>query len=57
MAVEVFEGNTSDPSTLATQVEKLKERFGLTRVVLAGDRGMITAAASSRISSLPGWTG
>jgi transposase len=44
VAVEVFDGNTSDPSTLATQVGKLKERFGLTRVVLAGDRGMITAA-------------
>lgn len=44
VAVEVFDGNTSDPSTLATQVSKLKERFGLTRVVLAGDRGMITAA-------------
>jgi hypothetical protein len=43
VAVEVFEGNTSDPSTLAAQVSKLKERFGLTRVVLAGDRGMITA--------------
>ena len=34
----------TDPSTLATQVSKLKERFGLSRVVLAGDRGMITAA-------------
>ena len=44
VAVEVFDGNTSDPSTLATQVTKLKERFGLTRVVVAGDRGMITAA-------------
>jgi hypothetical protein len=44
VAVEVFDGNTSDPSTLATQVSKLKERFGLSRVVLAGDRGMITAA-------------
>jgi hypothetical protein len=44
VAIEVFEGNTGDPSTLAAQVEKLKERFGLSRVVLVGDRGMITEA-------------
>ena len=44
IAVEVFDGNTADPSTLAAQVTKLKERFGLSRVVLVGDRGMITEA-------------
>ena len=44
VAVEVFEGNTGDPMTLASQVSKLKQRFGLSRVVLVGDRGMITAA-------------
>ncbi len=44
VAVEVFEGNTADPMTLATQVDKLKQRFGLSRVVLVGDRGMITSA-------------
>ena len=44
IAVEVFDGNTADPSTLAAQVAKLKERFGLSRVVLVGDRGMITEA-------------
>jgi hypothetical protein len=44
VAVEVFEGNTSDPATLAAQIAKLKHRFGLTRVVLVGDRGMITQA-------------
>ena len=42
IAVEVFEGNTSDPSTVASQVTALKERFGLSRVVLVGDRGMLT---------------
>jgi hypothetical protein len=42
VAVEVFEGNVGDPSTLASQIAKLKERFGLERVVLVGDRGMIT---------------
>jgi hypothetical protein len=44
VAVEVFEGNTGDPSTLAAQVKKLKEKFKLSRVVLAGDRGMMTKA-------------
>ena len=44
VAVEVFEGNVGDPSTLASQVAKLKERFKLERLVLIGDRGMITAA-------------
>ena len=44
VAVEVFDGNTGDPKTLADQIAKLKERFGLTRVVLVGDRGMITDA-------------
>jgi transposase len=44
VAIEVFEGNTGDPSTLAPQIDKLKQRFGLTHVVLVGDRGMITEA-------------
>ncbi len=44
VAVEVFEGDTADPATLAPQIDKLKNRFGLSRVVLVGDRGMITIA-------------
>src|ERR1700682_2147687 len=44
IAVEVFEGNTADPMTLKSQIDKLKSRFGIKRVVLVGDRGMITAA-------------
>jgi transposase len=44
VAIEVFDGNTGDPKTLAPQIEKLKQRFGLERVVLVGDRGMITEA-------------
>lgn len=44
VAVEVFEGNTGDPKTLASQVSKLRERFDLKRIVLVGDRGMITDA-------------
>jgi hypothetical protein len=44
VAVEVFEGNVGDPSTLPSQISKLKQRFDLDRVVLIGDRGMITQA-------------
>jgi transposase len=44
IAIEVFDGNTADPSTLSSQVEKLKDRFGISRVAVVGDRGMITAA-------------
>jgi len=44
VAVEVFAGNTADPNTVATQVNKLRLRFGLRKVVLVGDRGMITSA-------------
>jgi len=44
VAIEVFDGNTGDPSTVGNQITKLKERFGLTRVVMVGDRGMITDA-------------
>lgn len=44
VAVEVFEGNTGDPRTVAQQVQKLRQRFGLSEVVLVGDRGMITSA-------------
>ena len=44
VAIEVFEGNTGDPSTVNAQIIKLKQRFGLDHVVLVGDRGMITQA-------------
>src|SRR6266446_3627438 len=44
VAVEVFEGNTGDPKTVASQVSKLRQRFQLTQVVLVGDRGMLTSA-------------
>ena len=43
IAVEVFEGNTSDPQTIRMQIEKLKRRFKLSHVALVGDRGMITS--------------
>jgi hypothetical protein len=44
VAVEVFKGSTGDPATLAGQVKKLKERFGLGHVAVVGDRGMLTKA-------------
>jgi DDE family transposase len=44
VAVEVFEGNAGDPTTLAGQVDKLKRRFGITRIIVVGDRGLITSA-------------
>jgi hypothetical protein len=44
VAIEVFKGNTGDPTTVAAQVTKVKDRFGISRVVLVGDRGMLTAA-------------
>jgi len=44
VAVEVFEGNTGDPKTVASQVSKLRQRFHLKQVILVGDRGMLTSA-------------
>jgi len=44
VAVEVFAGNVGDPKTLATQIEKLRKRFTLSRLVLVGDRGVLTEA-------------
>jgi transposase len=44
VAVEVFEGNCGDPDTVKSQITKIRERFGIKRVILVGDRGMITEA-------------
>jgi hypothetical protein len=44
VAVEVFAGNTADPKTLTPQVQKVREKFGLRRVIFVGDRGMLTSA-------------
>lgn len=43
VAIEVFEGNTGDPKTLSSQIQKVRQRFGLKRVIFVGDRGMITS--------------
>jgi transposase len=44
VAVEVFDGNTGDPATVASQIQRIRERFKLKRVVVVGDRGMLTEA-------------
>ena len=44
VAVEVFDGNTGDPATVASQIQKIRDRFNLKRVVVVGDRGMLTEA-------------
>jgi transposase len=50
LAVRVFEGNTADPSTLATQISLLKEQFQVQEVVMIGDRGMIKAKGKAALS-------
>ena len=44
VAVEVFSGSVADPATLTKQLKKLKKRFGLNKVTLVGDRGLLTHA-------------
>jgi hypothetical protein len=54
VAVEAFPGNTADPATLEAQVEKLRVRFGLSDIVLVGDRGMLTSARIERLREIGG---
>jgi len=54
VAVQVYAGNTGDPSTVSDQVEKLRQRFGLERVVLVGDRGMLTPPQINKLRQHPG---
>lgn len=51
LAVRVFEGNTADPATVADQITLLKEQFGITEVVMVGDRGMIKAKGKAALSA------
>jgi transposase len=57
VSVQVYPGNTGDPSTVADQVNKLRERFGISRVVLVGDRGMLTQTQIEKLKAYPqlGW--
>jgi hypothetical protein len=54
VAVDVFAGNTADPNTVAAQVDKLKQRFGIAEVVLVGDRGMLTSARIEALKEVGG---
>jgi len=54
VAIEAFEGNTADPTTVPAQVEKLRERFGLKKVVIVGDRGMITTTQVTKLKEYSG---
>jgi transposase len=54
IAVSVYEGNTADPKTLMPQVTKLRDTFGLERIVLVGDRGMISQKAITELRELDG---
>jgi hypothetical protein len=54
LAVRVFEGNTADPTTVASQIAILKEQFGIAEVVMVGDRGMIKAKGKAALSA-EGW--
>ena len=57
VAVDVYPGNTGDPTTVVDQVNKLRERFQLSRVVLVGDRGMLTQPQIEKLKAHPqmGW--
>jgi len=57
IAVDVYRGNTGDPTTVGDQVNKLRERFHLSRVVLVGDRGMLTQPQIEKLKAHPqmGW--
>jgi len=54
VAVQVYPGNTADPTTVPGQVEKLRDRFGLERVTLVGDRGMLTQTQIVKLRAYPG---
>ena len=54
VAIEVYPGGTGDPTTVPDQVEKLRGRFGLSRVVLVGDRGMLTDTQLETLRQFPG---
>ena len=54
VAVEVYPGNTGDPTTVTDQVDKLRERFGLSHIVLVGDRGMLTQPQIEKLREHPG---
>jgi hypothetical protein len=54
VALDVYPGNTGDPTTIPDQIEKLRQRFALRRVVLMGDRGMLTQTRIDTLRQYPG---
>jgi transposase len=54
VAIDIYPGNTADPTTVPDQVDKLRKRFGLKRVVLVGDRGMLTQTQIDTLKKYPG---
>ncbi len=54
VSIEVFAGNTADPSAFVSAVDKLRQRFGLTQMVMVGDRGMITSARIDALREIGG---
>jgi hypothetical protein len=54
VGVSVYPGNTGDPTTVADQAKKLRERFGLQDVLLVGDRGMLTQTRIDALRAQPG---
>jgi transposase len=54
VAVEVYPGNTADPSTVPNQIVKIRDKFGLQRIVLVGDRGMVTQTQIDTLRTYPG---
>ncbi len=54
VAMDVYPGNTADPATVPDQIAKVRQRFALTRVVLVGDRGMLTQTRIDTLKEYPG---
>ena len=54
VAVQVYPGNTADPTTVVDQLEKVQQQFGLQRVILVGDRGMLTQTQINTLKQHPG---
>jgi hypothetical protein len=57
VAVETYRGNTGDPTTVPDQVNKLRQEFHLARVVLVGDRGMLTEPKIEKLKQQPRFSG
>ena len=55
IAIEVFEGNTSDPATLSSQIEKVKHKFNISKIIFVADRGVVTQARVDEELSKVGW--